>query len=455
MRFSVFVPAGAVLFYGLIATMPRDAAYAQTATVPSLGAAIGQVVLDAATARGFSAADPRIAATAAAIAAQASSIASAAAAAAGEALGSVSWATVAANAGIAGLLLVPTSLGNDTLDQWQFNKDGTVTVSNGSGGGVQKWPGLTQGAAYYTIANTVSGSSPDAANQAYVQYWLGIHSGWQATAISCTTASNASISCSFTYTTPSGGGTTLSNPVSAVSNWTGGNCDSGLFYNGGCQPFLPPSGSPPPGPQSPSSAGADTPSSEQSEPLNPQVVAGVVDALWIDAAEQPGYAGLPYPVNAPVGVSDVAPAQGALGSSWPTVGSFVGPAGASTSGASGSASSPFGASAPSAASEPVATNPGSGAQVNLGPDPGIGSPSLEQTPTAAQILAPILGMLPDLRNYGMPAHTAQCPEPSITLFDSTVTVTAHCQLAEQFRPQIYVTFVLAFTLAALFIVLTA
>jgi hypothetical protein len=103
----------------------------------------------------------------------------------------------------------------------------------------------------------------------------------------------------------------------------------------------------------------------------------------------------------------------------------------------------------------VATNPGSGAQVNLGPDPGIGSPSLEQTPTAAQILAPILGMLPDLRNYGMPAHTAQCPEPSITLFDSTVTVTAHCQLAEQFRPQIYVTFVLAFTLAALFIVLTA
>ncbi|MDQ7982426.1 hypothetical protein QYH69_34995 [Paraburkholderia sp. SARCC-3016] len=55
----------------------------------------------------------------------------------------------------------------------------------------------------------------------------------------------------------------------------------------------------------------------------------------------------------------------------------------------------------------------------------------------------------------LPAHTAQCPQPSITLFGSTITLTAQCTLAEQFRSQIQVTFALVFTLVSLFIVLTA
>ncbi|MBR7964689.1 hypothetical protein KDW41_30460, partial [Burkholderia vietnamiensis] len=89
------------------------------------------------------------------------------------------------------------------------------------------------------------------------------------------------------------------------------------------------------------------------------------------------------------------------------------------------------------------------------PNPGVAAPTLETIPTAAQILAPILGLLPDLKSFGVPAHIGQCTQPSITLFGRVYTVTSHCTLAEQLRPQIYTTFVLAFSLAALFIVLTA
>lgn len=181
----------------------------------------------------------------------------------------------------------------------------------------------------------------------------------------------------------------------------------------------------------------------------------MVNSLWSQAAQQPGYAGLPYPVNAPVTTAQASGVESALGTSAPTVGSVVSGAGSLT----GAGSTPFATSVPAASnpasSVPVATDPGSGAQVNLGPDPGIGSPSLESTPTATQILAPVLGMLPGLRTYGVPAHSAQCPQPSVTVFGRTLTVTAQCTLAEQFRPQIYATFVMVFSLVALFIVLTA
>ncbi|AOJ57551.1 hypothetical protein AQ477_14320 [Burkholderia thailandensis] len=71
------------------------------------------------------------------------------------------------------------------------------------------------------------------------------------------------------------------------------------------------------------------------------------------------------------------------------------------------------------------------------------------------ILRPLLRMLPDLRSFTVPAHNAVCPRPSITLFDRQITVTSHCELAEQFRAKIYAVFVVVFALGALFIVLMA
>jgi hypothetical protein len=63
------------------------------------------------------------------------------------------------------------------------------------------------------------------------------------------------------------------------------------------------------------------------------------------------------------------------------------------------------------------TNPAASAPlVNLGSDPGIGSPSLEATPTGAQILQPLTQLMPDLKNFQVPAHQAVCPKPSFDLF---------------------------------------
>jgi hypothetical protein len=93
--------------------------------------------------------------------------------------------------------------------------------------------------------------------------------------------------------------------------------------------------------------------------------------------------------------------------------------------------------------------------VNLGPDPGIGAPSLESIPTASQILAPILGLMSDLRAWAVPAHTSQCPEPTFDLWGTTYTISAQCELLEQYGTQITVAFEVAFAVAAVLIVLTA
>ena len=93
--------------------------------------------------------------------------------------------------------------------------------------------------------------------------------------------------------------------------------------------------------------------------------------------------------------------------------------------------------------------------MNLGPDPGIGSPALESVPTAAQILAPLLNLLPGFRGYAMPAHSGTCPEPSFVWAGTTYTWTKHCELIEQNRSLIYSAFVVVFSLAAALIVLTA
>jgi hypothetical protein len=461
MRFRSLVVSVAFVLYGIVFTAPHEVAHAASSQPPGLGPAIGALVVATAVANGFNPADPRIGETVAAMGRTAASIAAGIAAAGGVALGSVSWLAVGIGAGLA---IVPTTLGKDTLDQWQLNHDGTVTITpggsggsgssgTGSGGtsGASPFPALVNGGGYWSGPGC-SGGSAEGAAQACMQMW-DAGATWD---IHC----NSAGSCTGSVSYPNGLTGSPSFSVSQQSNWQGGSCASGLFYSGACQAYLPPpdTAPPPSGPvtESLAQAIAGLDADDLNDELNPYLLAAATNALWAQAAEAEGYAGLPFPVNAPATTSQAGSIEGQFGSGAPTVGSVAGGAG-SLGGVSGSA--PFDTTPPAASnpasSVPVATNPGTGDEVNLGPDPGIGAPGLEATPTAQQILAPVLGMLPDLRNYGMPAHTAQCPEPSITLFDTTITVTTQCQLAEQFRPQIYVTFVLAFSLAALFIVLTA
>lgn len=87
--------------------------------------------------------------------------------------------------------------------------------------------------------------------------------------------------------------------------------------------------------------------------------------------------------------------------------------------------------------------------------PDIGAPDLEDIPTAEIILAPLLNLMSDLKNFSVPSHTAVCPIASFTALGKEYQLRAHCELIEQHRALIEAAMSLAWAITALFIVLRA
>ncbi|WP_186073693.1 MULTISPECIES: hypothetical protein [Burkholderia] len=211
-------------------------------------------------------------------------------------------------------------------------------------------------------------------------------------------------------------------------------------------------------------------SSSIATPLDPNTLAQLTNQTWQQAANQPGYQGLPYSVTQPLTANDVQPWAAANPTAVPNVGDLFRPAtdpGVSTVTISPTVQ-PGDASAPNAGSSPSV---GNGTDVNvvntpnvnvvnkvsvdLGTDPGVASPTLESTPTISMILSPVVDLLPDLKHWAVPAHGSACPEPSFSVLGHSFTLTAQCDLAESNRTAIYTAFAAMFTLAALFVVLRA
>jgi hypothetical protein len=433
------VPLAVALFFA----PPARPVYAQTAPA-SINQAVTNSVVSWATSHGFNTADPRIGETLSAMGARATAVAASAAAALGVAASSISWGAVAAYAGIGAVLgAVPTSLGANDGVQWTFNPDGTIVVTTaaGSASSIPKNPASvpcpTGNSLVYTGYSCQYGSDK-----------LHPTSCWEDEQHPQASVSAGASQFPYTYVAP-----LSTSKITAYLDQIYAACPAvaGEVVSG-------PPPTPPSAPMSPVSAGSQVPAGNDGDTLNPTIVAGLANTLWSQAAQGEGYAGLPYPVDAPVLPADVSGIESGMGASAPTVGGFVGAP------ASGSSGSPYslpgqatstGAGTSTPASVPSATTPGSGAQVNLGPDPGIGSPGLEATPTAQAILQPLLSMLPSLRSFAVPAHSASCPQPTFTVFDQSFTISQHCTLFEQYRSTIYGASLLAFGVAALLIVLTA
>lgn len=466
---------------------------ARAADPSKVGTTIGRLVDGKAAALGFSPSDPRVAATRSAIAAEAhtlledvigntelSSITSATEAAMAGTASATSWAGMALFAGVGALLSgLPQPLADGSADQWTINSDGTVTISGNphvAGGSVTSPFGpLSNGATTYwsecrtLAAGCVIGASMGAVAQAMAQAMSNSSYSW--TVDSCPSPEVNGGSCVMHTYYASGSDDGTSNmqfyeyqTAGGAAPYSGDSCATGMAWwpgstQGGCMQYAP--YSPPVQTQTSvflDKAISSLPASDQAMPVASPWMADLTDALWQQAASEPEYQGLPYPADSPVGSTDVGTIQSADPSTYPSVGDLVAPGAdgsASTGSGTGTTSSPYGVADPSAASTPAATNPGSGAQVNLGPDPGIGSPALESVPTAAQILAPLLNLLPGFRGYAMPAHSGTCPEPSFVWAGTTYTWTKHCELIEQNRSLIYSAFVVVFSLAAALIVLTA
>lgn len=174
-------------------------------------------------------------------------------------------------------------------------------------------------------------------------------------------------------------------------------------------------------------------------PLSADSLAQIADAAWRNAAAKPGYDGLPYSPTDPVTPTDAQNYINANPGSVPTLNDSLAPI-----------TGPVTVPVPS-------TNPLPDPGTNPTPTDSFTPPGLETIPTAAQILAPILGLLPDFKNYVVPSHQAVCPAPSMEFFGKHLVLDAHCTLLDNqtVRQTIYLVMAAVWMAVAVFIILGA
>lgn len=199
------------------------------------------------------------------------------------------------------------------------------------------------------------------------------------------------------------------------------------------------------------------PEAARNEILSPDFVAKVVDQAWAKAAAQPNYQGIPYLASQPVSVSEVNAWVQDNPSAQPKLADLLTPANDV-----GSTSVPISQTVtPTQGAQN--TNP-SGIQnvnvinapkVDLGADPGIAAPNLDQPPGLESSLYPLFALFPELKNYTVPAHSGVCPKPSFNAFGKTFTLESHCTLAENNRLTIASVMTVVWTLSGIFILLSA
>lgn len=202
----------------------------------------------------------------------------------------------------------------------------------------------------------------------------------------------------------------------------------------------------------------------KAQPIEPEVIARIADEAWKHAAAQPGYDGLPYSVTRPVTGMDVREWQAEHPIDVPklidlftpanNLGQNVVPISTAVVPNTGTTTIPN--------SDPI-TDPNAIRNVNiinvpkvdLGADPKIPTPTLEATPSAGEILVPLLTLFPELKNYQTPQHVGMCPKPEFSIFEKSIVMDSHCKIAEEYRQAIAAIMLTVWLLVGLFILLSA
>ena len=365
------------------------------------------------------------------------------------------WVGLAITVGVSTALGYVVNLGINSLAKWLFRSDNQIDES-GEPTTVPTTSAMNAGGAFWKVSfhsggvniDLAGGDGEAVARQGYYEYRAQTNQN-----------TSTSPTCSV------GGSSVMCSPINATLQPTGApaSCGPGTLYNytkGTCggYTFTAPA-SVPSKTTNLQTAIADLPAADKSKPLNPAIVAAVANQLWIKAASQPGYQGMPYSYANPITESDVSTWQQSNPSEYPTVEEFTSPMpSGSTTGSPWSlpvSGQPVGTQNGSQTTPTGTTNPSTQPLANLGADPGIGSPTLETTPTAQQILAPILNLVPSLRSFSATAHVGSCPRPSFTLFGQSHVMDAHCTLIEAQKPTIQAAMAFAWAAIALFIILSA
>jgi hypothetical protein len=440
----------------LLLAMPFNVwSQAQPVAQPDrVGRSLSGVLQDGMRTRGFAANDPRFGNTLARVSPQFSGVAGTAAAVTVGAVTAPGWGSLALAIGVGAVITYAVNLGIDSLVKWLFRTDGKLDES-GDALSIQTSTSMAIGGAYWKVSFhsgsvnfDLSGGDGEAlARQGHFEY-LSQTGQNTSTAPNCSVSINQ-VTCGIIYAMKQASGAPASCPAGS------------MYKNGACgaYTFVSPSAVPPKTGLTPQQATTDIPAVDLNKKLNPAITAALANKAWQQAASQPGYDGLPYPQSNPITATEVATWTAQNPSYEPTVSDFVAPNPVTTANPqpwalpqNPTATITTPVTTPNAnTTNPAATNP----LQNLGADPAIGSPTLEQTPTAQMILQPILDMLPGLKNFSPTMATGTCPRPTLHLFGQTQTFEAHCTILDNNRATIHAAMVLAFTLSALLIILSA
>lgn len=402
---------------------------------------------------GFRPDDPRVGLTIDAIQKEAISTATGAAGAGftgaaivvltGAALGTpVGWGVIGASALVGVLGYGIQKLVTGGLD-WLFNSDGTVTLT-GTSPDLPAFTSGFRGPKTGTIYTSLSGACSTAESYStdsggcspWTVYWVPAPDG-----LSCDKG-GYSASCSLDQPPPSWGNS---------GRMAGVDQEPDFSWQGTSDTTLPVKDSV-----------AGMPDSERVLPVTDRLIADLTNANWRSAyARDPSI--LPPSAISDTDVSGVR-AQNPS----------VSPRGDNLTSSPGSFSPTSSPTSPVSTAPGASVNPGTGGlvgpgipspsapaptastpKVDLGVDPNIGAPGLEATPTAQQILNPILNLFPDLKSFVVPAHSAVCPMPSMTLFGNSLVLDGHCALLETVRPTLYAVMAFVWVVIGLFIILAA
>lgn len=449
-----FVKSWLIATMSLVLMLPVSA-WSQALPSPQperVNRALSGALQESMRARGFAANDPRFANTLARISPHLVGVAGGTAAAiTAGAVTAPAWASVALAAGIGAVVTYGVTLAVETLVKWLF-RDDTIEVDRGnSSAGL---PGLVAGQGYWQYNNFIFGGDGKGVARAAYDHLASL-SPSPVNAPDCYSLNAASVMCIELNPATGIGKRAVASFVGSGSPYS---CPTGQFYKSGtgCQAYQSADG----GVKVSDvvEAISDFPTQDLDKQLNPVLVAGMVNAAWQAAASQPGYDGLPYPQSNPISATEVARWARDNPEFWPSVQDFVRPNPSTPTNpnpwalpANPTASNPAPVSPPNTGT----TNPAQDRPlVNLGPDPGIGSPDLEAIPTAQQIASPILELAPDLRGFQARGQSGVCPKPTIQLYGAHV-MDAHCKLIEDNKQVLQLAMAFAWAAMALFIVLSA
>lgn len=177
--------------------------------------------------------------------------------------------------------------------------------------------------------------------------------------------------------------------------------------------------------------------------VSPALLAEIINELWMDAASQSNYDGMPLVES--VSPAEVTAALSELGLS-PTYLDLL---------------SPISESPGAEVNIDISVNNNSGTdtggsnKTDLGEDPKIASPELEETPTADEILKPIFDLLPFTQGFNIGSRSATCPIVAFSVFEHDYKIDSHCPLIEDKRAAIQTIFLIIWGFIALRVTLSA